>query len=136
MNRDRFQTLAEAYGGELHRWPAAEQAAAAAFAATDPAWSRACLAEASALDALLDAASGPAVRGALADRIAAGAPLPGRGRRPRVWWLPAGLGAGLAAACAVGLLVGVQLGDRATQNQAVSTAVADSEASLDFGGDA
>lgn len=34
MTAERFAALADAYGARLHRWPAADRAAAAAFAQT------------------------------------------------------------------------------------------------------
>ncbi len=47
----RFQALAEAYGGDLARWPADEQADAHAWRAANPAEALAILSEAGALDA-------------------------------------------------------------------------------------
>lgn len=110
MNADRFQTLAEAYGGAIARWPAGEQDAAYAFLAAEPSRADAVLAEARETDALLDADSVPAPSRALRDRVLAAAPRE-RGGRSRLWrWLTgAGVGAGLAAATAAGLVAGVNL---------------------------
>jgi hypothetical protein len=52
MKIERFQHLAEAFGGDLSRWPQAEQSAAGALLRTDPAAQR-IVADAQALDALL-----------------------------------------------------------------------------------
>lgn len=56
MNIERFQYLAEAFGGDLSRWPADQQNAAAALLRTNPAARRA-LDEALTLDALLSKAT-------------------------------------------------------------------------------
>lgn len=86
MNIERFQYLAEAFGGDLSRWPAGEQKPAAALLRACPAARRA-LDEALALDALLDKATqdddpcridrmAAAVAAKLSDRPAPG-PAPG-----------------------------------------------------------
>lgn len=54
MNAERFRDLAEAWGGDLDRWPAAERDQARAFLAVSPDAAQA-LAEARGLDAALDA---------------------------------------------------------------------------------
>jgi hypothetical protein len=59
MNMDRFQELLDAYGAEPARWPEAERDAASALLA-DSGEARARLAEARALDELLDRAGAPA----------------------------------------------------------------------------
>ena len=129
MNPDRFETLAEAYGGDVARWPDAEREAAAQLMAEKPAWASAILARAGELDAALDAFDPLRARAPLAERIAAGAP------RPRTrwsgWLIPAGMGAGLAAACAAGLVMGAQLAapSAASDTEALVTAVS----SDDFG---
>ena len=88
MNAERFASLAEAWGGAIARWPAAEQDSAFTFLATTPERADAILAEAREIDALLDCAA-----------------------RSRAWrWLTgAGVGAGLVAATAAGLVAGVNL---------------------------
>ncbi|MDX2275352.1 MAG: hypothetical protein NW206_07855 [Hyphomonadaceae bacterium] len=53
MNAERFKAIVEAYGADEKRWPEAERSAAMAFAARPEA--QKLLAEARALDALLDA---------------------------------------------------------------------------------
>lgn len=55
MTPERFAVLAEAYGGDVARWPASDRDAAALIMATDPAACEAVLAAARILDAHLDA---------------------------------------------------------------------------------
>ena len=55
MTRDRFLELAEAYGGAVARWPAAEREAAATLMAAEPEFVRQSLAAADRLDAVLGA---------------------------------------------------------------------------------
>jgi len=119
MTPKRFETLAEAFGGDVARWPDADREAAATVMAAEPAWAQRVLALAGDLDAALAASTPLRGAGDLADRIAATAPA----ARPRWagWLLPAGMGAGLAAACAAGVMLGAQLG-------AAPTAVDDPDA--------
>lgn len=125
MTPDRFEALAEAYGGDLVRWPAAERGAMAAWAGEHPGAARAILARAADLDVLLDAAPAPHASAVMVDRIVAGAPR-GRGSRHAPWWLPAGMGAGLAAACAAGVIVGLQLSQPSiSEAEAVLAAVSE-----------
>jgi hypothetical protein len=114
MNAERFSQLVEAYGADARRWPVAEREAAAAFRLARPDEAARLLAEADALDALLDAAPHPVVSYALRERVlaaAAGAGLkahrPLFGFRPgRLAWLSGGAFA--AAACA-GIIAGQTL---------------------------
>jgi hypothetical protein len=101
MDLDRFRALADAYGGDLRRWPAAERAAAAALRDAD-AGARALLDAEAGFDHLLHQAPAP-VPAALRAAVLAGAPKP-RGRRAawRLWVS----GAGLAATAAAGALAG------------------------------
>lgn len=133
MTPERFAALAEAYGGDVVRWPEADREAAAALMVARPGWARDVLAGAGDLDAALGAYPAPRASAGLADRIAAGAPRP----RPRWvgWLLPAGMGAGLAAACAAGVMAGAQLHAAsstatASDPDAVVTAVTDEDFSL------
>ena len=100
MTPERFEELADAYGGVVARWPASVRDAAMRVAA-QPAGT-AVLARASALDAALDAWVVPAVPGTLRDRVLAGVPAPARaiGRPARLWWSGAGIAAALAGAVA------------------------------------
>lgn len=109
MTRERFQELADAHGGAVARWPAAEREAAAILMAAEPEFARQCLAAADSLDAALDLWAPLSAPQGLRDMVIAAAPL-GRPRRgPRAWLLGAGVGAGLAGACAAGLVFGVVL---------------------------
>jgi hypothetical protein len=109
MTPERFDALAEAYGGDVARWPEGEREGAAMLMATDPARTQAVLAAAQALDLRLDAWGPQRVTPDLADAVLAGAPKPRAGSWWRSWLAPVGMGAGLAAACVAGLLVGTQL---------------------------
>lgn len=136
MIQARFEALAEAFGGDTSRWPAAEREAAAALMATDPAWTGRLLAEASKLDAQLEAYVAPPVPPGLVDRIVSSAPS-GRSAPWRAWLAPLGLGAGLAAACAAGVIAGAQLSIRALPSDGPAaradplvTAVGDDDFSL------
>ena len=109
MTQQRFETLAEAYGADVSRWPAEEREAAAAFMAREPVLARDALAGADALDAVLGQWSPAAPSHGLREQVVAGAPRARRSGGLRSWFLGAGLGAGLAAAGAAGLAVGVAL---------------------------
>lgn len=105
MTRDRFEALAQAYGGDVSRWPSGEREAAAVWMAAFPDEAQAMLAGAGDLDALLHAWTPAPVPHALREQVIAAAPAP---RRPSLWaWARrVSLSAGLAAACASGLIVG------------------------------
>ena len=100
MDARRFAALAEAYGGDLRRWPQAERGAAAAFASSETG--QAISRRAHTLDALLDSYRvrhpGKALHDTIlrtADRYIV------RRRRQRFWRLGLGLaGIGLAGAIA------------------------------------
>ncbi|MBN9466595.1 hypothetical protein [Brevundimonas sp.] len=106
MRIERLQALAEAYGGDLRRWPADQRAFAESLVAADPA-ARALLDEAAALDALLDASPSVAPSADLTARVLRAAPGARAKSRPRrAVWL---LGAGWAAAACAGVIAGVGL---------------------------
>jgi hypothetical protein len=109
MSRERFQALAEAYGGDVARWPDAERDAAAALMAGDPELAAQVLGPAGRLDAALDGWAALAVRPALREAILAAAPRPRRNRPLAAWALRLALGAGLAGAAASGLVAGAML---------------------------
>jgi hypothetical protein len=97
MDARRFEALLDAYGQEPRRWPAAERAAAEAFART-PA-GHAALAGVIGLDEWLDAAPAMQPSAALRERVLEGAPRPGPWTSFAAWlgpartWAPgAGLG--------------------------------------------
>ncbi|WP_292034427.1 MULTISPECIES: hypothetical protein [unclassified Brevundimonas] len=110
MTYERFDYLADAYGGDLRRWPEAEREAARALIAADPR-AAALLREADGLDALLDAAPRPAPSHALREAViasAAGAGLKAR-RRGAIGPLAWLSGAGWAAAACAGVVFGINL---------------------------
>lgn len=97
---ERFRALADAYGGVIARWPEAEREAAAARAG-EPSFA-VVLAEADALDVVLDRWAVPGASPALAARIVAAAPRRASafGRRAKLWWSGVGLATMLAGAAA------------------------------------
>lgn len=111
MTHERFEILAQAYGGDIARWPTPERDAAAMLMAAEPEFARVVLGDAGELDSALDLWAPMAVSPALRDAVIASAPAPRRRWGLRAWFLRAGVGAGLAAACAAGLVVGVMLSD-------------------------
>lgn len=135
MTPKRFETLAEAYGGDVARWPEADREAAATVMAAEPAWAETILARAGDLDAALATYASPPVPAGLADRIAAAAPLvPARPAPPRwmAWLLPVGMGAGLAAACAAGVVMGAVLSLPASDTGQADPVVATADDDFSF----
>lgn len=112
MAIERFEDLAEIYGGEIARWPEGEREAARALLALEAERLALVLAAAAQLDRLLDLAPAQSADAALMGRLIAAAPRPGAAG-PR--WI-AGLGAalGLSAAAFAGVFVGVAV-ERAPQ---------------------
>jgi len=108
MTLERFEDLAEIYGGEIARWPEGEREAARALLASDPERLKPALNAAAHLDRLLDLAPAQSVDAALLGRLIAAAPRPVASARR---WI-AGLGAalGLSAAALAGVAVGVVVG--------------------------
>lgn len=129
MTPPRFKALAEAYGGDIYRWPAAEQDDGRALLAEQPALAL-VLGEAVAVDAFLSSAPTPAFSGVLRERLVASAP-----RRPALVgarrWLS---GAGLAAACVIGVFTGAHFSDRLVGDRAADT-VAQAKTSFDGASD-
>ncbi len=111
MNTGRFETLAEAFGGDVARWPVREREAAAQLMLARPDWASRVLADAAALDTQLKTFAAPRGTRGLADGIVAGAPSPRRAGW-MAWLLPVGMGAGLAAASVAGFAVGLQITTR------------------------
>jgi len=118
MNAERFETLADAYGGDIARWPQAERDAALAWRDAHPA-ARTLLAEASELDDLLGTA--PAYKPDLIQRQRVIASFPHKPAlsRPRTWLS----GVALAAACAAGVVIGVNFSDSLLSDPVADTAV-------------
>lgn len=119
LTHERFEALAETYGGDVSRWPAEVLEAAALTMTAEPAYTRAVLERAARLDTALDAWRPQPASGGLTDRILAAAPDAVRRRWPK-WLSPAALGAGLAAACAAGVVAGVQVQVRSNEAQEVA----------------
>ncbi len=130
---DRFQAIVEAYGAEPQRWPEAERASAMAFAEHNPQSAEMCMAEARALDAMLDLARDtftPEMEEDLHYRAMARFTLPQPVRRPErgpVIWAGIGL-----VACLAGAVLGVNLSlksidDVRAQNVLEQTAMLDTE---------
>lgn len=115
MTRERFEDLAEIYGGDIARWPMAERDAAALLMAADPDFAKAALAAPAGLDDLLGAWAPQPVTHQLREAVIASAPRPRTRTGVRGWFWRAGLGVGLAGACAAGLVVGVRLSDTVVQ---------------------
>jgi len=102
MTLERFEHLADAYGGVVARWPQDVRDAARTMATKPEAIL--ILARASALDEALDAWTIPVASEALRERVSAAMPAPSRDilRRARLWWSGVGLAAAVAGA-AVGV---------------------------------
>ncbi|GJH27941.1 hypothetical protein [Caballeronia novacaledonica] len=109
MTPERFRHITEAYGASPERWPAQERDAALALVNAGDAEALAALAEARALDGMLDAHAVAAPGPEFARRIVDSAPTrPARAfwRRPRIWFSGVGfVGAGAAGVAAGALLV-------------------------------
>ena len=112
MNADRMRDLAEAWGGDLRRWPLTEREAAEQFVRTRPDEAGRALFAARQLDAALDAAPRPVVSAELRDRVIASAAAASLRSRPvwpglrRLLWVG---GAGWAAAACAGIAFGMSL---------------------------
>lgn len=111
MNTVRFETLAEAFGGDVARWPVGEREAAAELMLARPDWAGRVLTEATALDTQLMRYTAPRAATELVDRIVVGAPSPRRAHG-MAWLLPVGIGAGLVAASLAGFAIGLQITTR------------------------
>jgi hypothetical protein len=84
MTEERFSALADAYGGDIARWPADEQADAKAWRVANAPRAVAILNEASTLDLMLGSAVVAAPGFVLRDRIVASARGPQTGAHPAV----------------------------------------------------
>lgn len=96
LTLDRFQALADAYGGVVARWPEPYREAAMQMASQPAA--REILAQAFALDEVLDGWTVAPPSAALRERLVAGAPTRRLGARGRLWWSAVGIAATLAGA--------------------------------------
>lgn len=112
MNAERMRNLAEAWGGDLRRWPTVDREAAEAFSRTQPEAAERALFEARQLDAALDAAPRVVVSMELRDRVIASAQAAGLRARAvwpglrRLLWIG---GASWAAAACAGVMFGLTL---------------------------
>ncbi|MDB5445920.1 MAG: hypothetical protein JWQ97_1237 [Phenylobacterium sp.] len=130
MKKERFEELAEAYGGEIARWPAEVREDAALLAAAELGFAQAVLAREARLDATLDVLPRVSAPAALFERIVAAAPAVRRRRSWSLWIAPAGLGAALAAVAAAGVMLGAQVGEHtALSTDTSAQAVADLDVS-------
>jgi hypothetical protein len=126
LDKLKFEALAEAYGGDIARWPAKVRDGATLLVATDPEFARVVLAREDLLDAALDELPRAAATSALVEAIVATAPPLRARRRWSLWIAPAGLGMGMAAVAAAGVMLGAQVGlDRARTAEASVQSVAD-----------
>ncbi len=100
LTADRFRALADAYGGVVARWPEDHREAAVQMASQPAA--REILAQALALDEVLDAWTVAPPSISLRERLTADAPAPKRrlAARGRLWWSGIGIAATLAGATA------------------------------------
>jgi len=130
LSQDRFMALAEAYGGDIARWPESEREAARALLLQDPQGLGRELAEAATLDRLLDLAPAGMVDSALLGRLVAAAPRPAVSARRWIAGLGAALGLGVSAMA--GVTVGVVLAGHDREDLSADALIA---ASVD-GGDA
>ena len=109
MTPERFRHITEAYGASPDRWPQGERDAALALVNAGDGEALAALADARALDGLLDAHAVAPPSKELMRRIVESAPTrPARAfwRRPRIWFSGVGfVGAGAAGIAAGALLV-------------------------------
>lgn len=116
----RFRDLAEAYGGDISRWPEDERASAQAWLAGNPREGAAVLEAARALDDLLETWRTPAPAESLRNRVLIPAPTQVRQARHRAFLLTLSGGAGLAAACLAGILLAPVLLSTPTAGPAAS----------------
>ena len=100
MTLERFRALADAFGGIISRWPHEYQGPASRLAGHAEA--TAILADALALDQVMDKWRVPALSRELAARVAASAPVMTQSfvRQVRLWWSGIGIAAALAGSMA------------------------------------
>jgi len=119
MDETRFGELADAFGGDVRRWPEGEREAARAWIDAHPLEAERALFDARQTDAVLFASPTPMVSMALRDRVIAAASVRAQAAWPslrKLLWIG---GVGWAAAACAGVMVGTTLsGHLATQAQA------------------
>lgn len=105
----RVRALTESFGADPARWPETEREAALAWLQAHPDEASALLAEARAIDSMLDAWRLDPTPAPLLRQVLAPAPAIVRQARRRSFLLTLGGGAGLAAACLAGILAAPSL---------------------------
>lgn len=125
MSLERFEDLAETYGGEIARWPEAEREAARALLAVEASRLTPVLVAAAHLDRLLDRAPAQAPDSALLGRLISAAPTAAPSSRRWIAGLSAALG--LSAAAFAGVVVGVSMGRPAAAPPVVVTVASAAE---------
>lgn len=137
MNLDRFQTLADAFGGSISRWPVEVQDEAYALTVSSSDAAARALAEARDLDEDLDVAGRLSPSHALRQSILDAAPGARAARSLFQRWLTgAGVGIGLVTAACAGIVIGVNVFAVSTGEDAVLLAAVYSTGLLGDGGDA
>ncbi len=107
MTPDRFESLTEAFGSDLDRWPATDREAARQLATAELSVAGDALERARRLDLILaEAPSYPPSRD-LRERIILAAPAARTRTLAWRWLSGVGLGAGLAAASVAGVAAGL-----------------------------
>lgn len=118
MNLQQMKAQADAWGGDLRRWPDTARAAAERLLISEPVAAGRIVAEAMALDEVLHASPRPVPSTALRDRVITSAATAGlrvrRGGRFRMDRLMLASGLGWAAAACAGIVVGLTLTTRLT----------------------
>jgi len=147
MSLQQFQKLAEAYGGDVTRWPTAYQREAQQFASKHTAQSEQALHAATSLDVLLSSHQVQPAQRSLFDAIAAGAPQQAEKSLPNWSWpglagfgnrlIGTGIiGAGFAGVIAGAFFVSVWISGGAAGLSADSAEAAGQTAQyVDFGND-
>jgi len=105
MTAKRFVELAEAFGGDIRRWPVETRGPAFAWLEAHPE-QRQVLLDAAMLDAVLNASAPALGSGVLREKFLASAPRARPAVRRASAWVS---GAGLAAACVAGVMLGAQI---------------------------
>jgi hypothetical protein len=125
MSLERFEDLAETYGGEIARWPEAEREAARALLAVEGPRLTPVLVAATHLDRLLDRAPAQAPDAALLGRLISAAPAAAPSSHRWIAGLSAALG--LSVAAFAGVVVGVSMGRPAVAPPTVVTVASAAE---------
>lgn len=134
MDMDRFRVLADAYGGDLRRWPTEDRAGAEALR-DGSAEARALLDDEAGFDHLLHGFEAVAVPAALREAVIASARAKPVRAKPawRFWMSGAGLfGAGAAGALAGALWINIATADLGAQSLLAAAAPDDAAAAANW----